>query len=201
MADKAKVTKAAAKDAIKAIEAVEAPTSGVPEDKTLEELVADKYITVLSEPLADHTGPNDRNDYTFIPEYIRCNDGKTRHVTKRVKVLGHVRAISMDGNYFFRWCHPAKFDAHRRQGFDFVHYDELFKDANYFQETIEHHVRNGDVYLMRIGVEGMARMLREKLELQKHMESAHEGDITRAAEEFNTKAIRIHPDGSSDNIN
>jgi hypothetical protein len=200
MADK-KTTKAAAKEAIEAIEAVEAPDSGIPEEKTLEELVADKYIAVLSEPLQSHTGPNDRNDFTFIPQWIKTDDGRERQVTKRVKVMGHVRAISMDGNYFYRWCHPAKFDKHRRQGFDFVPYDELFEDATYFQKTVEKHIRNGDVYLMKIGVEGLARMLREKLELQKHFESVHEGEMATAAEEFNTKAVRISPDGSSDNIN
>ena len=115
--------------------------------------------------------------------------------------MGHIRVISMDGECFFRWCHPAKFDNHRRRGFDFVPYDELFKDASYFQRTPEGRIRNGDVYLMKIGVEGLARMLREKLELQKHFETVHEGEVTAAAEEFNTKAIRIHPDGTSENIN
>ncbi len=194
-------TKAKAKEAIKAIESVESPESGIPPETTLEELVAEKYVQILTEPLADHTGPSDRNDYTYIPEYIKDNYGKERRITKRVKVMGHVRVISLDGNYFYRWCHPGRFDKHRRQGFDFVPYDELFKDATYFQRTNEQHIRNGDVYLMKIGVEGLARMLREKLELQKHFESVHEGDITSACEEFNTKALRIHPDGTSENIN
>jgi hypothetical protein len=193
--------KAAAKEAIKAIESVEAPDAGIPEEKTLEELVADKYVAVLTEPMSDHTGPNDRSDYTYIPEFIRDNDGTERRITKRVKVMGHVRVISLDGNYFFRWCHPARFDRHRRRGFDFVHYDELFENANYFQRTPEHHIRNGDVYLMKIGVEGLARMLREKLELQKQYEATAEGEMAQAAEEYNTKAVRIAPDGTSENIN
>ena len=194
-------SKAKAKEAIQAIEKVESPKAGIPSEKTLEELVADKYIAVLTEPLKDHTGPNDRNDYTYIPEYIRDKHGEERRCTRRVKVMGHIRTISLDGNYFFRWCHPSKFDSHRRKGFDFVIYDKMFKDAKYFQETPEHHIRNGDVFLMQIGVEGMARMLREKMELQKHFDSEYEGDITQEAEKYNTKAIRIHPDGSSENIN
>jgi hypothetical protein len=198
---KKETTKAAAKAAIDAIEAVEAPDAGIPEEKTLEELVADKYIQVLTEPLKDHTGPNDRNDFTFIPEYIRDDYGNTRQITKRVRVMGHTRVISLDGNYFYRWCHPDKFAKHRRRGFDFVPYDELFKDATYFQKTTEKHIRNGDVYLMKIGVEGMARMLREKMELQRHFQSVHEGEVAGAAEDYNTKALRIHPDGTSENIN
>jgi hypothetical protein len=193
--------KAKAKQAIEAVEAIEAPDSGIPKGKTLEELVADRYVAVLTEPLSDHTGPNDRNDFTYIPEYIRDNLGNERQITKRVKVMGHVRVISMDGNYFYRWCHPAIFDRHRREGFDFVHYDELFEDATYFQRTNDSHIRNGDVYLMKIGVDGMARKLREKLELQKHYEAIAEGEMATAAEEYNTKAVRINPDGTSENIN
>jgi hypothetical protein len=194
-------TKAAAKAAIKDIEAVEDPKAGFSDEKSLEEQVADKFIAVLTEPLNSYTGPNDRNDYSYIPEVIRLKNGTEKRITKRVKVLGHVRAISLDGMYFYRWCHPGRFDRHRRQGFDFVSYDELFKDADYFQRSENNRIRNGDVYLMKISVDGLARMYREKVELQKHFESVHEGDVAEAAEEFNTKAVRIYEDGTSENIN
>jgi hypothetical protein len=201
MAEANKTTKAAAKAAIKSIEAVEDPKAGFSEEKSLEEQVADKFIAVLSEPLTSYTGANQRDDFTYIPEVIRLRNGTEKRITNRVKVLGHVRAISLDGQHFYRWCHPGNFDKHRRRGFDFVPYDELFEDADYFQRTPEQRIRNGDVYLMKISVDGLARMYREKIELQKHFASVHEGDVATAAEEFNTKAVRIFEDGTSENIN
>lgn len=65
-----KAAAAAAAEAIKNIEAVEKEDSGIPEEKSLEELVAEKMVSVLTEKRVDYTDGSIQSDWTFIPEYI-----------------------------------------------------------------------------------------------------------------------------------
>ena len=198
MADN-KTLKESAGNAIKAIEAVEKEDAGVP--KELAEEIAEKLVNVLSESKKSYTLGHMLDDWLYIPEYFKTQDGKQRHFSKHVKILGHVRALTPDGQSLLRWCHPGRFNRHLRQGFDFIMYDDILDGCAVYKKSTEGYIQNGDLYLMKMSIDGFGRMLRQKLELRKSYEQYHEGEITREAEKHNTKSFRAHEDGSVDFIN
>jgi hypothetical protein len=194
----AQITAAEAKATIKEIEEVTPEKSGVPED--IEESVKRRFLQHLKEQRTDLTESNRMADWLYIPEVIRLKSGGTRRITKHISLFGSFRYMTPDGNYFLRWCHPSRFDRHLRRGFSFIEYDKMFGDTNYFVQTAENRIRNGDLYLMKISVDGFARIQREKLDLQSHYARYHEGSVTDMAEKFNTKAFRYDPSGNTKSL-
>lgn len=192
---------AAAKKAIDDIAAVEKEDSGLPKKVTLKDKIAGQLVDVLSEKKTNLTSGSQMDDWLYIPETIPLKDGGTRRITKHVEIMGHVRILSSDGLYLLRWCHPGRFNRHQRQGFDFIKYEDMFEGTNFYKKSNEGHIQNGDLYLMKISIDGFGRMLKQRLELQRTYEKAHEGEVTRAAEQYNTKSFRTQPDGGIEFIN
>ena len=198
MADNKELKKAAA-TAITDIEAVEKEDAGVPKDLASE--IAEKLVNVLSVEHKSYTPGHMLDDWLYIPESVKTQDGKDRRFSKHVKILGHVRALTPDGQNLLRWCHPGRFNRHLRQGFDFIKYDDTLDGTAVYKKSTEGYIQNGDLFLMKISIDGFGRMLRQKLELRKSYEQYHEGEVTREAEKHNTKSFVAHEDGSIDFIN
>lgn len=194
-----KPLKDAAKKAITDIEAVEKEDAGVPPELSVQ--IADKLVAVLSEGKKSHTPGNMMDDWLYLPEFVTTQDGKDVRFVKYVKILGHMRALTPDGQYLLRWCHPGRFNRHLRQGFDFIKYDDVLEDTALYKKSTEGYIQNGDLFLMKISIDGFGRMLKQKLELQKSYEQYHEGEVTREAEKYNTKSFVANEDGSIDFIN
>lgn len=191
-----------AKEAIKAIEAVESEGAGIPEGEiSLEEKVSGRIVKVLNEKKTNLTGPNRMDDWLYIPEVIYLNDGSTRKITRHIELAGVPKVLTADGEYLLRWCHPGRFNRHQRQGFSFIKYDDMFLNTDAFKKSTEGYVQNGDVYLMKISIDGFARMLKQKMELRASMEASTVGEVTREAEKYNTKSFEINPDGSLEFVN
>jgi hypothetical protein len=191
---------ASAKKAMDEIDSIQSEKAGVPED--IEEQVKKRFLQVLSEKRTNLTGPNMADDWCWLPETIDVpRTGERRHIVKHVDMFGEFRFMTADGQYFLRWCHEGRFDRHRRRGYTFVRYDDMFKDTDFFQRTTDNRVRNGDLYLMKVSVDGFARLQRDKLELKRIYERYHEGEVTEAAEKHGTKSFRHYDDGSIEFIN
>jgi hypothetical protein len=191
----AQVIAAEAKATIEEIEKVSNEKDGVPED--IEESVKRRFVQHLKEQRTDLTEAHRMSDWLYIPEVIKLKSGGTRKICKHINLFGSFRYMTFDGEYFLRWCHPGRFDRHIRRGYNFVRYDDMFKDTDYFAKTAENRIRNGDLYLMKISVDGFARLQREKLDLQSHYARYHEGSVTDEAEKYNTKAFRYDPSGNT----
>jgi hypothetical protein len=194
---------AEAKKAIEEIKAVENEDSGIPqgEEISIEDKISGQLVQVLSAPRKSYTGSNQMDDWCYIPETIKVRDGSVRRISKHVRVMGQIRYLTADAEYLLRWCHPGRFNRHQRQGFTFVLYNDLLEDTDAWAKSPEGYIKNGDLYLMKISIDGWGRMMRQKLDLEATQRAEHEGEITREAEKYNTKSFRSHPDGDIEFIN
>jgi hypothetical protein len=95
-------------------------------------------------------------DPTAIPEYVTSYTGEKRR-------------IRSDG-IAYRWASFERIEERKRMGYRFVMYDDLFRDTGHFERDIHGRVVNGDVVLMYIGKEQLAKIGAEYERRRKLME-------------------------------
>jgi hypothetical protein len=114
-------------------------------------------------------------DPFYIPEVVHTYDGIARRVANHRVISGSMHTLTADSQRKYRWCRPDKINLHKRRGFGFSKYKELFQDTGLFEEGSGSTVRNGDNILMEISLDGWERMCEERDRLQAQL-SGSEGN-------------------------
>lgn len=132
-------------------------------------------------------------DATYIPEYVETYSGERRHVSSHRVINGQTHTLSADSTRKFRWCNytnARKMALHRRRGFNFVKYTDLFEHTGLFEHGEGNRVLNGDLCLMEVSMDGWERMAAEKERLQRHLEGEEGGSLFRAGEQYGAPTFR-----------
>jgi hypothetical protein len=132
------------------------------------------------------------DDPTYIPEYVRTRDGFKRHVTNHRVIDGHMHILTPDSQEKLRWCRDdgRKIPLHQRRGFTYVKYSKTFADTGLFQEGPGDTVKNGDLILMKIYLDGWERMRKEKNNLQSLLEGAAGQELFQTGESTGTPTFK-----------
>ena len=122
------------------------------------------------------------DDPTYIPEIVTTRDGVQRNVSRHRVIDGQLVVLTADGQSKYRWCRDdgRKIPLHQRRGFTFEKYSATFEDTGLFTRGEGNTVRNGDIILMRIYLDGWEKMRAEKRRLQSILEGDTGGELFAA---------------------
>lgn len=133
------------------------------------------------------------DDPSYIPQYVETHSGYKRHIANHRIINGQLHVLTRDSARKFRWCAPEFITRHKRRGFRFASYKELFKDTGMFEEAPGDMVKNGDVILMHISLDGWERMKAERDRLQSALEGAYGGELFAAGQAYGAPTFKEDP--------
>lgn len=126
------------------------------------------------------------DDPTYIPEIVDLSDGSRRRIANHRIIDGQLVVLTADSQRKYRWCRcndNTRLSTHKRRGFRFSSYKDLFAGTGLFEDWGPmHQVRNGDLVLMEISMDGWERMRLEKKRLQAALEATYGDELFSAGQ-------------------
>lgn len=133
--------------------------------------------------LHPHVDSTRRLDYTAVPEHFYMPDGEKR----RLK----------DPNKAYRWGRHGKsvqgdkMPTHHMRGWRPASYNPTFTGTGLFQQSPENWIMNGDVILMEISQDGLAR-LQEEIRLKtENLSRAVEGELAGQGQRAGVQTFNV----------
>ena len=124
------------------------------------------------------------DDPTYIPEVVDLVDGTRRRIANHRIIDGQLVVLTADSQRKYRWCRSTdntRIATHKRRGFRFSDYKALFAQTGLFEDWGPmHQVRNGDLVLMEISMDGWERMRLEKKRLRAALEATYGDELFSA---------------------
>lgn len=114
-----------------------------------------------------------RDDPFYIPEFIEGADKVMKRVATHRWINGQFHIFNRRGDCKFRWCAKQRIPVHKRYGFRYCSYRDLFEGTGYFESGPGDTIWNGDVVLMEISIDGWERQCRQTAELRSYMEGSY----------------------------
>jgi hypothetical protein len=130
------------------------------------------------------------DDPTYIPEYVETKSGYKRHIVNHRIINGQLHVLTTDSARKMRWCAMDFINRHKRRGFRFESYKELFKDTGMFEDAPGDMIKNGDVILMSISMDGWERMKAERDRLQSALEGAYGAELFAAGQAYGAPTFK-----------
>lgn len=114
------------------------------------------------------------DDPSYIPDVVELRSGGSRRVACHRVINGQLRCLTADSSELFRWCKftTQRISIHKGHGYRFARYSELFEDTGLFEKGEGDVVRNGDLVLMKIPLDGLRRLIERRNKVQAAYEQA-----------------------------
>lgn len=133
-------------------------------------------------------------DPFYIPETVELTTGGRRRIATHRWIRGQLHVLTSDGQRKFRWCSRRKIPIHKRYGFRFASYRELFDNTGLFESGPGDTVWNGDAVLMSISLDGWERMRQQTEELRKWLDGSFGNEFFQKAQNAGVPSFQEDPD-------